>query len=159
MTAPFAGVASKKPYLGDYVTAGAPVMSIIADQDVWIEANFKETDLTHVQPGQPVTVQVDTYPDRQWRGTVESISQATGAEFSVLPPQNATGNWVKVVQRIPVRIAIRTDEGGPPLRAGMSVTAEIDTGHRRALPAFVETALAWAGHDASPGQVEDRSHR
>jgi membrane fusion protein, multidrug efflux system len=157
--APFAGVASKKPDLGDYVTAGTPVMSIVADQDVWIEANFKETDLTYVRPGRPASVRIDTYPDRQWHATVESISQATGAEFSVLPPQNATGNWVKVVQRIPVRIAIRTDEGGPPLRAGMSVTAEIDTGHRRELPGFVETALAWAGHDASSGDVEDGSHR
>jgi membrane fusion protein, multidrug efflux system len=160
VVAPFAGVASKKPDLGDYVTAGTPVMSIVADQDVWIEANFKETDLTHVRPGQPASIRIDTYPGRQWHATVESISQATGAEFSVLPPQNATGNWVKVVQRIPVRIAIRTDEGGPPLRAGMSVTAEIDTGHRRELPGFVETALAWAGDGAEPAAAEEAgSHR
>jgi len=155
--APFAGVASKKPDLGDYVSAGTPVMSIVADQDVWVEANFKETDLTHVQPGQPATVQVDTYPDREWPATVESISQATGAQFSVLPAQNASGNWVKVVQRIPVRIALRTEPGDPPLRAGMSVTAEIDTGHRRELPGFVQTALAWAGYVAEPGTAQARS--
>jgi membrane fusion protein (multidrug efflux system) len=155
--APFAGVASKKPDLGDYVNAGTPVMSVVADQGVWVDANFKETDLTHVQPGQPATVQVDTYPDREWPATVESISQATGAQFSVLPAQNASGNWVKVVQRIPVRIALRTEPGDPPLRAGMSVTAEIDTGHRRELPGFVQTALAWAGYVAEPGTAQARS--
>jgi membrane fusion protein (multidrug efflux system) len=151
--APFAGVASQKPDLGDYVSAGTPVMSIVADRDAWVEANFKETDLTHVRPGQPATVEVDTYPDHKWQATVESISQATGAQFSVLPAQNASGNWVKVVQRIPVRIALRTDPDDPPLRAGMSVTAEIDTGHRRELPGFVETALAWAGYVAEPGKA------
>jgi membrane fusion protein (multidrug efflux system) len=151
--APFAGVASQKPDLGDYVKAGTPVMSIVADQDAWVEANFKETDLTHVRPGQAATVHVDTYPDRTWPATVESISQATGAQFSVLPPQNASGNWVKVVQRIPVRIALRTDPDDPPLRAGMSVTAEIDTGHRRELPGFIETALAWAGYVTEPGRA------
>jgi membrane fusion protein (multidrug efflux system) len=154
VAAPFAGVASQKPEPGDYVTAGMPVMSIVADRNVWIEANFKETDLTHVRPGQPATVQVDTYPDRQWQAEVESISQATGAQFSVLPPQNATGNWVKVVQRIPVRIALRADDGDPPLRAGMSVTAEIDTGHQRELPGVVEGALAWAGWLAAPPTAE-----
>jgi membrane fusion protein (multidrug efflux system) len=148
--APFAGVASQKPDLGDYVKAGTPVMSIVADQEVWVEANFKETDLTHVRPGQPATVTVDTYPDRTWPATVESISQATGAQFSVLPPQNASGNWVKVVQRIPVRIALKTGPDDPPLRAGMSVVAEIDTGHHRALPGFVQTALAWAGYVTEP---------
>jgi membrane fusion protein, multidrug efflux system len=151
--APFAGVASQKPDLGDYVTAGTPVMSIVADQGVWVEANFKETDLTHVRPGQAASVTIDTYPDRAWPATVESISQATGAQFSVLPAQNASGNWVKVVQRIPVRIALRTDPGDPPLRAGMSVVAEIDTGHRRELPGFVETALAWVGYATEPGKA------
>jgi membrane fusion protein (multidrug efflux system) len=155
--ASFAGVASRKPDLGDYVTAGSPVMSIVADQDVWVEANFKETDLTHVRPGQAASVEVDTYPDRDWPAIVESISQATGAQFSVLPPQNATGNWVKVVQRIPVRIALHTRPGDPPLRAGMSVTAEIDTGHQRELPGFVQTALAWAGYVAEPGSAQARS--
>jgi membrane fusion protein, multidrug efflux system len=155
--APFAGIASQKPYLGDYVTAGTPVMSVVADQEVWVEANFKETDLTHVRPGQPATVQIDTYPDREWPATVESISQATGAQFSVLPAQNSSGNWVKVVQRIPVRIAIQAGPDDPPLRAGMSVTAEIDTGHHRELPGIVETALAWAGYVAEPAGALARS--
>jgi membrane fusion protein, multidrug efflux system len=150
VSAPFAGVASQKPNLGDYVSAGTPVMSIVADQDVWVEANFKETDLTHVRPGQAASVTIDTYPDRTWRATVESISQATGAQFSVLPAQNASGNWVKVVQRIPVRIALEAGPEDPPLRAGMSVVAEIDTGHRRELPGIVQTALAWAGYVTEP---------
>jgi len=93
-----------------------------------VEANFKETDLEWVRPGQPVEVDVDTYGHRRWRGHVESIAQATGAEFSLLPAQNASGNWVKVVQRIPVRIALDRGPGDPPLRDGMSATVEIDTG-------------------------------
>ena len=159
VVAPFAGVASQKPDLGDYVTAGAPVMSIVADRDVWVEANFKETELTYVRPGQAATVEIDTYPDRAWPATVESIAQATGAQFSVLPAQNATGNWVKVVQRIPVRIAIQAGPDDPPLRAGMSVTAEIDTGRHRALPAVVENGLAWAGYVAEPAPAQAQSRR
>jgi membrane fusion protein, multidrug efflux system len=159
VVAPFAGIASQKPEPGDYVTAGTPVMSIVADQDVWVEANFKETELTHVRPGQAATVEVDTYPDHKWPAKVESISQATGAEFSVLPAQNSTGNWVKVVQRIPVRIAIDAGKGDPPLRAGMSVTAEIDTGHRREMPRFVETALVWTGWLTEPTRAEAGNRR
>ncbi|HEX6999470.1 MAG TPA: HlyD family secretion protein [Gammaproteobacteria bacterium] len=132
--APFAGVASRVPTVGRYVAPGAAVMSIVADHDVWIEANYKETDLTYVEVGQPVSIRVDTFPGREWRGRVESISQATGAEFSIIPPQNATGNWVKVTQRIPVRIAVENTDGGPMLRAGMSAVVEIDTGHQRPLP-------------------------
>ncbi len=158
--APFGGIASNTPKLGQQVagnaTLASPVMSVVSESGAWIEANFKETDLTHVRPGQPVTVHVDTYPDRDWQGTVESISQATGAEFSVIPPQNATGNWVKVVQRIPVRIAIPAAAGDPPLRSGMSTSVEIDTGQSRKLPAFLQAALAWIGAPttamaASPG--------
>ena len=141
--APFAGVASNKPMLGAYVTAGNAVMSVVADKGVWIEANFKETDLTHVVPGEKVTVTVDTYPSRTWYGRVESISQATGAVFSVIPPQNATGNWVKVVQRIPVRIALDDTAGAPPLRAGMSTEVEIDTGSRHRLAHLAEAILPW----------------
>ncbi|MGE0271504.1 MAG: HlyD family secretion protein [Alphaproteobacteria bacterium] len=145
--APFAGIASNTPQVGQQVIGNgpmsSPVMSLVADTDVWIEANFKETDLTHVRPGQSVAIRVDTYPDREWQGTVESLSQATGSEFSVIPPQNASGNWVKVVQRIPVRIAVKTNGHDPALRAGMSTTIEIDTGHRRPLPGFVHTALTW----------------
>ena len=147
--APFAGIASNTPQVGQRVIGNGPmssaVMSLVADTGIWIEANFKETDLTHVRPGQQVAIHVDTYPDHDWQGTVESLSQATGAEFSVIPPQNATGNWVKVVQRIPVRIAVETNGHDPALRAGMSTTVEIDTGHRRPLPGFVRTALSWLG--------------
>ena len=145
VVAPFPGAVSNKPELGQYVTAGKPVMTIVADDDVWIEANFKETDLTNVRPGQAATVEIDTYPGRDWPAEVESISQATQSEFSVLPAQNATGNWVKVVQRIPVRIAIRTAPGDPPLRAGMSTYVEIDTGEERSLTGMIEHALAWLG--------------
>jgi membrane fusion protein, multidrug efflux system len=139
--APFAGIASQVPTLGQYVQPGAPVMTVVADRGMWIEANFKETDLTHVAPGQPVDVRLDTYPDRRWRGRVESISQATGAEFAVIPAQNATGNWVKVTQRIPVRIAIETNGDDPELRAGMSAVVDIDTGHDRPAPAWVRALL------------------
>jgi membrane fusion protein (multidrug efflux system) len=139
--APFDGIASNLPTLGQYVTPGAPVMTVVADGDMWIEANYKETDLTHVAVGQPVDIRLDTYPDRHWRGRVESISQATGAEFSVIPAQNATGNWVKVTQRIPVRIAIEMRGDDPELRAGMSAIVDIDTGHERPAPGWVRALL------------------
>ncbi len=138
--APFAGIASNVPKPGQFAAPGTAMMSVVADSGLWIEANFKEDALTYVQPGQPVTIEVDTYPGRKWHGTVASIAQATGAEFSVLPPQNATGNWVKVVQRIPVRVAIPAVAGAPQLRAGMSASVEIDTGHRRGL---IRTVTAW----------------
>ncbi len=148
VTAPWAGVVSRIDRFrrGDYVTAGTPVFALLANHGLWVEANLKETDLTHVRPGQRATVTIDAYPDREWQATVASISAATGAEFAVLPPQNATGNWVKVVQRIPVRLTIEHHADQPSLRAGMSVIVEIDTGHRRPLPSVVRAALAWAGH-------------
>jgi membrane fusion protein (multidrug efflux system) len=130
---PLDGIVSKRPVPGSYATAGVPVMVVVADSDLWIEANFKETELTLVRPGQTAIVKVDTYPDAECTGKVASIAQATGAEFAVLPPQNASGNWVKVVQRIPVRIAVTCREGDPPLRVGMSTTVEIDTGHSRSI--------------------------
>ena len=145
VTAPFTGVAQKKPEPGQYVRAGEPVMVIVSDTGMWIEANFKETELTFVRPGQSVRIRIDTYPDLEWQGTVTSLSQASGAEFSLLPPQNATGNWVKVVQRIPVRIAIESRVGEPALRAGMSTTVSIDTRHHRVLPEFLNTLLSWLG--------------
>ena len=151
--APFAGVAGNTPKRGTQVIGNgplsSPVMSVVADAGAWIEANFKETDLTHVEPGQRVEITVDTYPGHVWQGTVESLSQATGAEFAVIPPQNATGNWVKIVQRIPVRIAVETGPGDPLLRAGMSTTVEIDTEYHRPLPHLVQLALSWL--DRSPG--------
>ncbi len=126
--APAAGVVTEvdiKP--GDVVAAGHPVFALVMSGKRWIEANFKETQLTHVHVGQPVEVSVDTYSGHTWKGTVESIAPGTGSVFSVLPAQNATGNWVKVVQRIPVRIAIQVDPDGPDLRAGMSAEVNIDT--------------------------------
>ena len=129
--APIDGIVSKVLVPGSYAVMGVPSIAVIADRDLWIEANLKETELTRVRVGQPVTINVDTYPDMQCTGKVTSLAQSTGAEFAVLPPQNATGNWVKVVQRIPVRTSVICKEGGPPLRVGMSVTVEIDTGHRR----------------------------
>lgn len=127
VVAPRDGVVSHLPRVGDYVKNGTPVLALVAPERTWVEANFKETDMTRVQVGQEVDIRVDTYPDVRWRGRVQSISQATGAEFSVLPPQNATGNWVKVVQRVPVRIEVQQQQGGPMLRAGMSAYVTIDT--------------------------------
>jgi membrane fusion protein (multidrug efflux system) len=126
--APQAGVASHLPKIGSRVEVGRPAFAIVSDRSVWVEANFKETDLEWVRPGQPVKVVIDTYPSREWPGRVQSIAQATGAEFSLLPAQNASGNWVKVVQRIAVRVALDPKPGDPPLRDGMSATVEIDTG-------------------------------
>lgn len=129
--APFAGVVTNRPEPGDYAERGRTVMALVADEGMWIEANFKETQLTHITVGQPVRIEVDTYPGLHWDGSVLSLSEATGAEFALLPPQNATGNWVKIVQRIPVRIAIAPHSGQPPLRAGMSTVVTVDTGHIR----------------------------
>lgn len=144
--APFDGVLGRQPQVGDNVATGTPVVSIVSQSNVWVEANFKETDLENVHPGQKATIDINTYPDHPWEGRVLSISQATGAEFSILPAQNATGNWVKVVQRVPVRILIEQHEGDPVIRAGMSVDAEIDT-HSEADTS--SHANAEAGHNAS----------
>ncbi|TCS62544.1 HlyD family secretion protein [Varunaivibrio sulfuroxidans] len=131
--APFDGIASQVPQVGQFVATGTPVMSLISRRNVWVEANFKETDLTNVHALQPATITIDTYPGRTWKARVQSISPGTGAVYSVLPAQNATGNWVKVVQRIAVRIALLPETGAPPLRAGMSAVVTIDTGVRRTL--------------------------
>lgn len=113
---------------GGYVRAGVPALNFVGIEEIWIEANLKESQLTRVREGQPVTFTVDAYPGVRWNAKVESLSPATGAEFSILPPQNATGNWVKVVQRLPVRLAIEDDPAKPPLRMGMSAVVTIDTG-------------------------------
>ncbi len=126
--APQGGVVSHLPKVGSRAEAGRPAFAIVVNAAPWIEANFKETDLEWVRPGQPVRVKVDTYREHTWRGRVESISQATGSTFAVLPAQNASGNWIKVVQRIPVRIALEPGRNDPPLRSGMSATVRIDTG-------------------------------
>ncbi len=131
--APAAGTVSRPVRPGQYLTAGATALSLVADHAVWIEANFTETELGWIRTGQPVTVRVDTYPDTTWQGTVESVSPATGAEFALIPPQNATGNWVRVTQRVPVRIRIEPHPEAPPLRAGLSAHVRIETGRRRVL--------------------------
>jgi membrane fusion protein (multidrug efflux system) len=128
IVAPQSGIASHLPKVGARVEVGTPACAILSDKGFWIDANYKETDLEWVRVGQPVEIEIDTYSQRRWYGRVESISQATGAAFSLLPPQNATGNWVKVVQRIPVRVAITLRADDPPLRDGMSSTVTIDTG-------------------------------
>jgi membrane fusion protein (multidrug efflux system) len=140
--APFDGVLGRQPQVGDNVAIGTPVVSIVSQDSIWVEANFKETDLENVHPGQKATIDIDTYPDHPWEGRVLSISQATGAEFSVLPAQNATGNWVKIVQRISVRIAVDDENSDQVLRAGMSAVVKIDTGKQNSLLGRIEGARA-----------------
>jgi membrane fusion protein, multidrug efflux system len=115
------------------VAAGTPVLSVIDSQHAWVDANPKETDITHLRVGQHVELDIDAFPDRTFHGTVASVSPGTGAQFSVLPAQNASGNWVKVVQRVPVRIAFDAGEDTSLLRAGMSANVEIDTKRTRSV--------------------------
>jgi membrane fusion protein (multidrug efflux system) len=129
---------------GEYITAGNPVFSMVGTGEVWVDANFKETNLTHVRVGQRAKILIDAYPDDVREAVVSSISPATGAVFSLLPPQNATGNWVKVVQRLPVKIILKNPSREPKLRTGMSVIVEIDTRHKRTLPSFAKAAINWA---------------
>jgi membrane fusion protein, multidrug efflux system len=140
--APFAGIVTNVPALqpGQYLAAAATAFNIVSTDHVWVQASPKETELTYVKPGQKATVYVDTYPGQQWSGTVESISPASASSFSLLPAENTSGNWVKVVQRIPMRVRVDTAPSKPPLRVGMSVELDIDTGHPRGIPFFV-TAL------------------
>lgn len=142
--APFDGVAAKTPVQGQYVNPSRPAMSLVSSNGVWVDANLKETQLTHIQPGQAVELEVDAYPGHVWTGRVSSIAGAAGSEFSILPAQNATGNWVKVVQRIPVRIELDQVSDGPRLLSGMSVTVSIDTGWHNRGPAFLASFTAWA---------------
>lgn len=131
--APFSGIVTQVDTVqpGMYLAAATAAFGLVSDDNVWIEANPKETELTYVRPGNPVDISVDTYPGLTLKGQVESIAPNSGSEFSVLPAQNTSGNWVKVVQRIPVRIKVERKDGDPPLRAGMSVITDIDTGHKR----------------------------
>ncbi len=141
--APFAGVVTDVTAIapGKYLPASTTAFYLIASDRVWVEAQPKETELTHVREGQSATVTIDTYPGKTWRGTVQSISPAAAQEFSLLPAQNSSGNWVKVVQRVPLRVRLDTsDKSLPPLRAGMSAEVAVDTGHARGLPRFL-TAL------------------
>ena len=134
--APFAGIVTNVPSIapGRYLQVQATAFFLVATDHIWVDANPKETELTNVRSGQPATIRVDTYPGASWTGIVESISPAAAQEFSLLPAQNTSGNWVKVVQRIPIRIRVDTTRRDmPPLRAGMSVEVSIDTGHRRGI--------------------------
>jgi membrane fusion protein (multidrug efflux system) len=130
--APIDGIVTKveQIQIGDHVNAAAPLFALMSNTNIWVEANFKETDLTYMRPGQRATFSIDAYPGRTFTGEVTSTSPGTGSSFSLLPPENSSGNWVKVVQRLPVRLSIDSD-GGVPLAAGMSVVAEVDTQHRR----------------------------
>jgi membrane fusion protein (multidrug efflux system) len=145
--APYSGTVTNVPSLepGMYLPASTAAFNLVDTDQFWVEAQPKETELTDVRPGEPVTITVDTYPGREWRGTVASIGPAAQSEFSLLPAQNTSGNWVKVVQRIPLRVQIdTTDKSMPPLRAGMSVEVSVYTGHKRGLPHFL-TALFGEG--------------
>ena len=137
--APFAGVVTNVPSLqpGQYLAAAATAFNIVSSDHLWIEASPKETELTYVRPGQQATVEVDTYPGQVWKGTVDSISPASASSFSLLPAENTSGNWVKVVQRIPMRVSVANSPGKPQLRVGMSVELSVDTGHERGFPNFL----------------------
>jgi membrane fusion protein (multidrug efflux system) len=135
--APDDGIVAKVEQLqvGDYITAATPVFSLISNRDIWIEANFKEDELTYMRPGQSAEVSIDAYPGRHFSARVSSLSPGTGAQFSMLPPENATGNWVKVVQRVPVRLQLDAAAlaGDLPLHAGQSAEVTVDTEHQRHL--------------------------
>jgi membrane fusion protein (multidrug efflux system) len=135
--APYSGYVSEVEQLqpGMFLPAGTAAFGLVSDSDVWVTSQPKESDLTWVRPGQAVTITVDTYPDQTWKGVVQSISPASGSEFSILPAQNSSGNWVKVVQRIPVRVEIQSgpDANAYPLRDGMSAEVSINTNHHRHL--------------------------
>lgn len=143
VVAPVDGIVSRmRLQPGEWVEEGTPAFSIINPETNWIEANLKETQLEHVHVGQQVEIEVDAYPDDLWIGKIASISPATGAEFALIPPQNATGNWVKVVQRLPVRVAVEPRDDQPPLRAGMTVTVSIDTEREPEIAQFFNNAVA-----------------
>jgi membrane fusion protein, multidrug efflux system len=150
MRAPMDGIATQvdQIQLGRFVIAGAPVFSVIDTAQPWVDANLKESDFTHIAIGQQVDIDVDAFPDHLFKGTIGSLSPGTGAQFAILPPQNATGNFVKVVQRVPVRIYFDSnDRWVQRLKAGMSAYTTIDTGHRRSLAALLGLTPAVANQD------------
>jgi membrane fusion protein (multidrug efflux system) len=168
LRAPIAGIATQVDniQLGRFVMAGSPVLSVVDDQHPWVDANPKETDITYLRIGQKATIAVDTFPDHTFHGTVIAVSPGTGSQFSILPPQNASGNWVKVVQRVPLRIAFDPDETTKYLRAGMSVTIDIDSGRQRSLltllgitkPATAHGSDQPAGPAAKPAPADATSN-
>jgi membrane fusion protein (multidrug efflux system) len=130
ISAPTDGVAAKVEQLqvGDYIAASAPVFALVSTRDVWIEANFKEVQLAHMRVGQAATIKIDRYPGRKFPAQVTSVSPSTGSQFSLLPPENATGNWVKVVQRVPVRLQLDGVDAAFILQGGLSADVTVDTG-------------------------------
>ncbi|MCO5064113.1 MAG: HlyD family secretion protein [Rhizobiaceae bacterium] len=132
--------ASIKP--GQFVTVGTPLFTLVETGDTWVDANFKETQLTHMKVGQEAEITLDTFPDHPLKAVIDSIGAGTGAEFSVLPAQNATGNWVKVTQRIPVRLKVESPDAKLMLRSGMSATVSVDTGKARGFGSLFGTAMA-----------------
>lgn len=143
LVAPVGGVVAVMDLeVGEYVEEGRPVFAIVDDREPWIVANLKETQLTHITVGQKVDIQLDAYPGVNWHAVVDSIAPSTGAEFSILPPQNASGNWVKVVQRVPVKLRLDPDQDRPALRAGMTASIAIDTGRERKLLTVARAAIA-----------------
>jgi membrane fusion protein, multidrug efflux system len=144
VTAPDDGTVARVDDLqvGDFVNPGAAVFSMMSSRRIWIEANFRETGLTHMRPGQEADIDVDVYPDRTFKAHVVSMSPGTGSDFAVLPPENATGNWVKVVQRLPVRLELDELDPSRPLFSGISVTARVDTGYRRSWRHPLQAVLA-----------------
>ncbi len=144
VAAPEDGIVTKVEQLqvGDYVATAQPLFALVSASRLWIEANFKETELTHMRPGQTATISIDTYPDREFPARVDSLSPGTGSAFSLLPPENATGNWVKVVQRLPVRLRLDHVPDDAPLHAGMSADVEIDTQFHRHMLSAISRAVA-----------------
>ncbi len=130
------GIVSKVPTNGQYIKAGAIALLLVVNDSLRVEANFTETDLTYVRPGQSVSIHIDAFPNAELTGSVESLSPATGAEFAIIPAQNATGNWVKIAQRVPVRIKFEDAPITPQLIMGLSAVVEIDTQHQRQLWGF-----------------------
>jgi membrane fusion protein (multidrug efflux system) len=160
--APQSGIVTKVDQLqvGDYVqgvntgAAPTPLFSLVPTRHIWVTANFKETELTHMRPGQKATVEIDTYPGVVFNGRVESLSPGTGLTFALLPAENATGNWVKVVQRLPVRISIDDPDPNTPLHAGLSAYVEVDTGYRQPWLGRIEHLLAWLGISGTSNAAE-----
>ncbi len=145
LKAPLPGIATQvvSIQMGRYLAAGTPVFSVMGSDAIWIDANPKETDLTYVRPGQHVSISVDAYPSKAWQGKVVAISPGTGAQFAILPPQNAAGNWIKIVQRVPIRVEFAPGQDLRRLRSGMSAYIEIDTGRRgRIASLFGASAIA-----------------
>jgi membrane fusion protein (multidrug efflux system) len=150
LRAPMSGIATQVDniQLGRFVPAGTPILSVIDDARPWVDANLKESDFTYIAVGQTVDVEVDAFPNHVFKGTVGSLSPGTGAQFAILPPQNATGNFVKVVQRVPVRIYLdHADSAVKKLKAGMSSFTSIDTNHHRSLAAMFGMSSATAKQD------------